>query len=214
MTSNTAQTPGTTASLEPTLSDSGKAEPAERAKEGTHRSHRPWSARRIPAALAALVIAGGAGLLLFDVSRVRAGAHAAAWRSSLAQELATRPLNDVWVLTGAAVTAALGLLLLCLAFTPGLRHQLPLTVPAGRTQMRAALDRDAAALLLRDAALRVPGISRARVRVRRHRIKVRADTRFRDPAEVKSELATALTHQRDQLALARPPRLAIRLRQI
>ncbi|MER7982771.1 DUF6286 domain-containing protein [Streptomyces sp. NPDC095817] len=211
MTSNTAQTPAT--AQESTLTDSGQAEPAEDAKEGTHRSRQPWSARRIPAALAALVIAAGGGMLLFDVSRVRAGAHAAAWRSSLARELTTRPLDDVWVLTGAAVAAALGLLLLFLALTPGLRHQLPLNAPAGQAQMRAALDRDAAALLLRDAALRVPGISRARVRVRRHRIKARADTRFRDAVEVKNELATALTHERDQLALGRPPRLAIRLRQ-
>jgi hypothetical protein len=181
--------------------------------DGTRPSHRPWSARRIPAALAALVIVAGAGILLFDISMVRAGHNAAAWRTRLAHELATRPLDDIWILTGAALTAALGLWLIALALTPGRRHLLPLNAPAGRCQVRAVLDRDAAALLLRDAAMRVPGVSRARIRVRRHRITARADIRFRDLGEVKDELTAVLHEQRDRLALTRPPRLTLRVRQ-
>ncbi|MGW9025396.1 DUF6286 domain-containing protein [Streptomyces sp. NPDC055722] len=79
--------------------------------------------------------------------------------------------------------------------------------------MRASLDRDGAATLLRDAALRVPGVSRARIRVRRHRIKARADIGFRDPGQVKQDLSAALHQQRDQLALAWPTRLVVRVRQ-
>jgi hypothetical protein len=179
------------------------------------RSHRPWSARRIPAALVAFVILVAAGAALFDVVAVRASRSAAAWRDHLADELATRPVDDVWMLTGAAVTAALGLWLIVLALTPGLRHLLPLRSPAGcpPPALRAALDRDGAAALLRDAAMRVPGVSRARIRVRRHRIKARADVRFRDPRQVRDDLAAVLREERDQLALARPPRLVVRVRQ-
>src|SRR5216110_3346719 len=54
--------------------------------DSTRPSHRPWSARRIPAALAALVIVAGTGILLFDISMVRAGHNAAAWRTRLAHE--------------------------------------------------------------------------------------------------------------------------------
>lgn len=176
-------------------------------------TRRLWSARRIPAALTALAVMAGAAVLLFDIAAVRAGRNAAAWRTGLAHELAARPLDDTWILAGAALTAALGLWLIILALTPGLRHQLPLNAPAGQNPVHAVLDRDAAALQLRDAAMRVPGVSRARVRVRRHRIKARADVRFRDLAQVKDELTAALHEQRDSLALARPPRLIIRARQ-
>ncbi|MBT2511787.1 hypothetical protein J7I98_39700 [Streptomyces sp. ISL-98] len=208
-----AATSLTVAKLAKQLPDATQPQHSSTADEGTRPSRRLWSARRIPAALTALVIAAGAGMLLFDISMVRAGHNAAAWRTRLAHELATRPLDDVWMLTGAALTAALGLWLIILALTPGLRHQLPLNTPGGQNPVRAVLDRDAAALLLRDAAMRVPGVSRARIRVRRHWIKARADIRFRDPGEVKTELTTVLREQRDQLALVHPPRITLRVRQ-
>ncbi|MDX3075472.1 DUF6286 domain-containing protein [Streptomyces sp. MI02-7b] len=176
-------------------------------------SRRLWSARRTPAALAALVMLFCAGMLLFDVVQVRAGQPAAAWRKGLFDELASRPLDDVWMLAGAATAAALGLWLIVLALTPGLRRRLPLQVPAGRGRTRATLDRDSAAQLLRDATLRVPGVSRARVRVRRHRTRVRADVRFRDPHDVKSEIVAAVRdEQRNRLALAHSPKPRVRAR--
>ncbi|MGO4456554.1 DUF6286 domain-containing protein [Streptomyces sp. M-16] len=173
-------------------------------------ARRPWSARRIPAALTALLVAAAAGTLLFDVVRVRAGRPAAAWRTRLADELATRPLDDVSIRIGAAVIAVLGLWLVVLALTPGLRNQLPLKTPDA--QMRAVLDRDAAALLLRDAAMRVPGVSAARIRVFQHRVRARADVRFRPAAEVKGDLVMALREELDRFALARAPRLAVQVR--
>lgn len=86
---------------------------------------RWWSRRRIPAAIVALVLSAACGALLFDTVRVRTGHTASAWRKSLTHELATRPLNDPWILTGAALSAALGLWLLVIAFTPGHRRLLP-----------------------------------------------------------------------------------------
>ncbi|MER5515308.1 DUF6286 domain-containing protein [Streptomyces sp. NPDC002763] len=175
-----------------------------------HRSHRPWSARRLPAALVASLVLVAAGAALVDVVAVRAGRPAAAWRRHLADELATRPVDDVWMLTGAAVAAAAGVWLIVLALTPGLRHWLPLRSPA--PGLRAALDRDGAADLIRDAAMRVPGVRKARVRVRRHRVKARADIRFREPRQVKDDLTAVLGDECDQLALARPPRIVVRVR--
>ncbi|MEV5431963.1 DUF6286 domain-containing protein [Streptomyces sp. NPDC052701] len=182
-------------------------------QDGGRRTRRPWSARRLPAALVASVILVAAGVALFDVVAVRAGRPAAAWRRRLADELATRPVDDVWMLTGAAVAAAVGVWLIVLALTPGLRHRLPVRSPAGSPRLRASLDRDGAADLLRDAALRVPGVGAARVRVRRHRVKARADVRFRDPRQVKDDLTAALDEERDRLALSRPPRIVVRVRQ-
>ncbi|MFH8574047.1 DUF6286 domain-containing protein [Streptomyces sp. NPDC017993] len=123
-------------------------------------------------------------------------------------------MDTIWILTGAAVAAALGLWLIILALTPGLRPQLPLRAPAdGHRQMRAVLDRKGAALLLRDAAMRVPGVSTARVRVHRRRVTVLAGVGFRDIADVKDDLTDTLRREEhDQLALARPPRLKVRVR--
>ncbi|KOV58205.1 hypothetical protein ADK64_36700 [Streptomyces sp. MMG1121] len=149
---------------------------------------------------------------MVDVVAVRAGRPAAAWRRHLADELATRPVDDVWMLTGAAVAAAVGVWLMILAFTPGQRRWLPLRSPARCPRVRAFLDRDGAAVLLRDAAMRVPGIGSARVLVGRHRIRARADVRFRDPRQVKDDLTAVLAEERDRLALARPPRVVVRLR--
>ncbi|MFF4398462.1 DUF6286 domain-containing protein [Streptomyces sp. NPDC001480] len=182
-------------------------------RDGWHRTRRPWSARRLPAALVAAVILVAAVAALGDVIAVRAGRPAAAWRRHLADELATRSVNDVWMLTGAAVAAAAGLWLIVLALTPGLRHWLPQRSPTGCPRLRALLDRDGAARLLRDAAMRVPGVGTAHIRARRHRITARADVRFRDPRQVKDDLTTALCEERNQLALARPARIVVRVRQ-
>ncbi|MER7841911.1 DUF6286 domain-containing protein [Streptomyces sp. NPDC096040] len=182
------------------------------ARDAGRRSHRPWSARRIPAALVASAILVAAVAALVDVIAVRAGRPAAAWRRHLADELATRTVDDVWMLTGAAVAAAVGVWLIILALTPGLRHWLPQRSPADCPRLRACLDRDGAAGVLRDAAMRVPGVGAARIRVGRHRIKAHADVRFRDPRQVKDDLTTVLDEERDRLALARPARIVVRVR--
>jgi len=177
-------------------------------------SRRSWGVRRVTAAVAATLILLGAGLLLFEAVWIRTGHDATAWWKTLTDEFASRPVDDVWILTGAAVAAALGVWLLVLSLTPALRRRLPLRVPAdSHGHARAELDRKGAALLLRDAAMRVPGVSAARVRVSRRRVKVRADVGFGDPAAVKDELTDAVRREEhDRLALARPPRPKVRIR--
>ncbi|WP_432172740.1 DUF6286 domain-containing protein [Streptomyces sp. Tue6028] len=180
--------------------------------DGGTRSPRLWSSRRVPAALVAVVALCVTGAFLYDVIAVRAGRPGGAWRTRLADELATRPVDDPWLLIGGAVAAVLGLWLLVLAFTPGMRRLLPLRTPEGCAEVGAWLNRRGAELLLRDAALRVPGVSRARVRVGRHRVSARADVRFRDPETVRGELVQALHEECRQLALAHTPRPAVRTR--
>ncbi|MFC9818024.1 DUF6286 domain-containing protein [Streptomyces virginiae] len=173
-------------------------------------SRRLWSERRIPAALTALAVTAAAGTLLVDVIRVRVSQPAAAWRSHLADDLASRPLDDTLTQAGGVVLAVLGLWLIVLALTPGLRHRLPLQTPGA--QIHAVLDRKAAALRMRDAAMRVPGVSGARVRLTRKRATARADVRFRTPADVQADLRTSLSQELDRLALAHRPSLRVRVR--
>jgi hypothetical protein len=175
---------------------------------GATRARRFWSSRRIPSALTAAVVLGLSGLFLYDVAAVRAGRHAMRWRSKLAEEFATRHLDDVWVILGASVCSALGLWLVVLALTPGERGVLPMA-RRGPRGVRAGLDRHAAELVLRDRAMEVSGVRWARVVVGRRRIKARAASHFRELTEVRGDLARALDDAVRQLGLARPPHLRV-----
>ncbi|MEU2249741.1 DUF6286 domain-containing protein [Streptomyces sp. NPDC019224] len=176
----------------------------ERTQDGAGRF---WSARRVPAGIVAAVVLGASGLLLYDVAAVRAGHPAMQWRRSLADELATRRLDDVWVLTGASVAAALGLWLLLLALTPGLRDLLPMR--REHTDVRAALDRTAAAMVLRDRAAEVSGVQSVRVRMGRSKVGVRAVSHFRELDDVRADLDTVLSTGIRELGLARQPSLSV-----
>ncbi|MDV9190207.1 DUF6286 domain-containing protein, partial [Streptomyces sp. SR27] len=165
--------------------------------------------RRIPAALLAAVVLGGAGLLLYDVAAVRADRSAMAWRRKLADGLATRPLDDTWVVLGAALACALGVWLIVLAVTPGLRAVLPMR--REHADVRAGLDREAAALALRDRAMEVSGVQSVRVRVGRAKVGVRAASHFRALDEVRADVERALTAGIAELGLAHPPALTVRV---
>ncbi|KUN04101.1 hypothetical protein AQI95_21995 [Streptomyces yokosukanensis] len=172
-------------------------------------SGRFWSPRRAPAAAVAVLLLAGAGLLLYDIAAVRAHHPAMRWRRALARQLAERPLDDTWVLAGAAVAAALGLWLIALAATPGLRGLLPMRRP--RPDVRAAVDRETAALLLRDRAMDVSGVRSVRVRMRRRKADVRAVSHFRDLDDVRADLDTVLTDTVRGLGLDRPPALSLQV---
>lgn len=184
-------------------------------RESGKSPRRFWSARRIPATIAALLSVAATGLLLYDVISVRAGRSAMHWRRRLAEELATRPLDDVWMIVGAAVAMALGLWLFLLAVTPGLRRLLPMRQPTGvpgTDEVSAALDRRAAALILRDRAMRVPGVQSAQVAVGRRKVKAQARAHFRDLEEVRTDLDATLSEAVTSLRLARQPTLTVHVR--
>lgn len=185
-------------------------DPAPAGERSGGGAHRFWSARRIPAGITALVVLGAAGLFLYDVAAVRADHPAMQWRRSLADGLAERRLDDVWVLTGASIAAALGLWLLLLALTPGLRDLLPMR--QGRPGVRAALDRTAAAMVLRDRAVEVPGVQSVRVRMGRSKVRVRAVSHFRELDDVRADLDTALSTGIRELGLTRQPSLSVHVR--
>jgi len=184
-----------------------KEPPAPAPAQGAHRF---WSTRRAPAALTAVLVLAASGVLLYDVAAVRANRPAMRWRRELAHQLAQRPLDDTWVLTGAGVAVALGALLLLLAATPGHRDVLPMR--GAHPDVRAGLHRDAAALVLRDRAIEVSGVQSAHVRMGRRRIDVRAVSHFRDLDDVHADLSTTLGAALDGLGLAHPPALSVHVR--
>ena len=171
---------------------------------------RFWSARRVPAALVALLLLVIAGFFLYDVTAVRAEQPAMRWRRELAAQLAERPLDDVWVLVGAGIAAALGTWLIVLAATPGLRDVLPMR----RTQpdVRAGLHREAAAQVLRDRAVEVSGVQSVRVRLTRAKADVGAVSHFRELDDVQADLEATLTEALKGLGLSRPLALSVHVR--
>lgn len=185
--------------------DSGPR-PGSEARRG---SGRFWSARRVPAALVAVVVLGAAGLLLYDVASVRADRPAMSWRRRLAEELASRPLDNAWVMGGAAAGVLIGVWLVVLAVTPGQRELLAMRRTA---EVRAGLDRGAAALVLRDRALEVAGVQSARVAVGRRKVTARAVSHFRELDDVRSDLDAALEQGLRRLGLARQLALSVRVR--
>ncbi|WP_030789696.1 DUF6286 domain-containing protein [Streptomyces sp. NRRL S-920] len=181
--------------------------PTLAAEDTGGKASRFWSPRRVPAALLALLIFGGAGLLLYDIVAVRAGHSAMRWRHDLAHQLGERPLDDAAVLAGAAVAALAGLWLLVLAATPGQRALLPMRRTG--SDVRAGLYRDAAATMLRDRAMDVSGVQSARVRMTRSKVNVRAVSHFRELDDVRGDLDATLADAIRDLGLARAPELSV-----
>ncbi|MFD7063164.1 DUF6286 domain-containing protein [Streptomyces sp. NPDC059906] len=168
------------------------------------RARRPWSARRVPAALVALVGAAACAALLYDVLSVHlADRRPAGPRTGAVDWLATHGPGDTGVVAGGAVAAVLGAWLLCLALTPGLRGVLPMSPVPGQPGQRAVLERAAAAELVRDAASAVPGVTRVRVRCRRRRVRVRARLSFGDRPATRAALRTTTAATLSTLGLSR-----------
>ncbi|NEC88224.1 DUF6286 domain-containing protein [Streptomyces sp. SID12501] len=174
---------------------------------GDAPGRRFWSARRVPAAVLALLLLLGAGAFLYDITAVRANRPAMSWRRSLARQLAQRPLDDTWVLVGAGIAVFLGGWLLVLAVTPGLRGVLPMR--RTHADVRAGLHRAAAAMVLRDRAVEVSGVQSVRVRMTRTRADIRAVSHFREIDDVRADLDDVLADAIRSLGLSRPPALSV-----
>ncbi|MCX5210183.1 DUF6286 domain-containing protein [Kitasatospora sp. NBC_00240] len=162
------------------------------------RERAPRTAATAVVVVAALAVCGP---LLYDVIAVRAGYRAAYWRTELADQLATRHLDDLWVLLGAGAAVLLGGWLLRLAFAPGLRRWLSLLPAAGTDAM---IDRAGVGALLVARADEVPGVERTTVRINRRRARVTIEGPA-DPAAVQRDLIAEL----DRITLARPLRLEV-----
>lgn len=199
-------TPGGPRELEQSTSAAGY-DPGGGSVRTGGREGRFWSVRRLPAAIVSLLALAASGLLLYDLVSVRTGNSAMTWRRRLADELAATPVDDPKVLAAACVVTLLGVWLITLAVTPGRRGLLPMRRQVA--DVRAGLERTAAALVLRDRAMRVSGVQSVRVAVGRRKVRARAQAHFRDLHDVRGDLDSALGDGIRQLGLARQPGLSV-----
>ncbi|WP_328297945.1 DUF6286 domain-containing protein [Streptomyces sp. NBC_00435] len=172
-------------------------------------SARFWSPRRVPAAVAALAVLGVAGLFLYDLAAVRAHRPGMRWRRELGHALERHTPGDLAVLIGGGGLAAAGAALLLYALAPGRRGIL--TMRAGHPEVRAGLERRAAAQVLRDRAMEVSGVRSVRVRVGRAHVGVRAVSHFRELDDVRADLDAVLAVGVDELGLAHGLRPRVRV---
>lgn len=116
--------------------------PAEESA-GRRTTTRRWSGRRVPVALLTSLATVACGALALDL--IRPGAPAI-------------------VVVAGGLTALLGVWMVVLAVTPGLRRRS--TVRTGADRVDATVDRSAVRSLIRDTVADVNGITTVRVRVR------------------------------------------------
>ncbi|MFP8887187.1 DUF6286 domain-containing protein [Streptomyces mangrovi] len=167
----------------------------------------------MPAAIVALVLAVAAAVLLYEAVAASIDKAPSAWRREITADLAARPLDDPWAIAGAALAVLLGLWLVVLAVTPGLRGLLPMRGGSSDgIRVRAGLERSAAEAVLHDRLLDVPGVRSVRVDTGRHRVRVRARAHFRPLEEVRGDLDRVLQEGVRQLGLARRMRRSVRVR--
>ena len=130
-------------------------------------------------------------------------AGAANWPDQLAE----RPLDDIWVLVGAGVAAALGLWLLLLALTPGLRSVLPMR--RTHPDVRAGLAPGRwPPWSCATGPWRSPACSRHGYGCAGRKADVRAVSHFRELDDVRADL-DAVARRRDQGPGAGPPALVV-----
>ncbi|NYI03315.1 DUF6286 domain-containing protein [Allostreptomyces psammosilenae] len=188
--------------------DHRPGETGETGQPGAAR--RPWSARRLPSALLASVLLAGSALLLYDLAAVRVGRPEAAWRRWLTEELAGRRMDDPAVLLAAALAVLLGLWLVVLALTPGMRRLLPVRPPGAG--VRVLVERRGLEAVLGERVRRVPGVGTARVRARRRWVRAEAEACARRPAAVREDVTALVAEELVRLGPARPPRVRVAVR--
>ncbi|MFE9123498.1 DUF6286 domain-containing Asp23/Gls24 family envelope stress response protein [Streptomyces sp. NPDC007172] len=160
---------------------------------GAASRRRCWSARRLPTAVLILLAGVVCAAVTVDVIRVHITGHdAGAWRARAVDRLAGLRVDDVGVTVAALIAAALGVLMLVLAFTPG--HRRLLALATAGTRQSVVINRLTVATLVRDAVSSVEGVEKVRVRVRRRRLTVRARLAFGDQ-ETALRQATSATER-------------------
>jgi hypothetical protein len=118
--------------------------------------------------------------------------------------------DDILVLAAASLLATLGLLLLLLALRPGRLRAIPLR--SNDANVVLGIARPDLRRYIARAAQNVDGIDRARVKVRRHRIRIRAVSPLHHTAELTDQVRSAVAQRLDTLAPLHRPHLRVTVR--
>ncbi|GII83638.1 hypothetical protein Ssi03_16280 [Sphaerisporangium siamense] len=178
------------------------------ARRAAARAFRPR--RAISATVTALLLSLAALLTLAGAVSAATGTDMRMPPWSWLADFAAGPVDDPGHLAAASGALALGLFLLGLAFVPGRARVVPLAPDDPMTV--TAITRGGLRRHLATVAEGVDGVSRARVRVGRHAVRVNATTPLREPAGLPGEVTEAVGDRLDELRPLRPLRVHVDVR--
>lgn len=171
----------------------------------------PRRGRTVPAAIVALVLAGGAASVVVDVVAVGTTHHAVVWPYRLiAGDLRSARWDDAAVMAVAGAFAALGLVLVAIALSGTRRRLVTLRSPRADLDVRAT--RRSIRRVVVTEARGVDGVIAARVRLRRWGARVRITTPLVDTAEVTQRVEERLGGLLEQLTPGRQVQVRARAR--
>jgi hypothetical protein len=179
--------------------------------------------RVIPACLTALAILALSVVAAVSLVQELAGRPALVPLGALVRHARTLRLDSPVMVTAAAVTAGLGLILLGCAVIPGRAETLPLEAVAGQhldsrpaagTYPVAGVSRSGLRTALVATVADVDGVAAVRVRVRGRRVTARVRTELTSIAALREAVSRAAEDRLGQSGLARPPAVRIRVRHL
>lgn len=165
--------------------------------------------RALPASVLAVALLAGCLVTVGSLIEYLTGAKGFASFGRVVARLHAIAWNDRWVAVGGVAALAAGLALLMLAILPGRAVVLPL---AGDDGFAAGVARRGLCAALRDTAQSVDGVSSARVRLRRRKVRVKIRTAYVHSAGL-SERVRAVVDERIGLIGPDPaPRVVVAAR--
>ncbi|GAA5041948.1 hypothetical protein HNP84_002263 [Thermocatellispora tengchongensis] len=185
------------------------ARTVRRARRAAMRRFRPR--RIVPATIAAAVLLAVSLLVLIEVVSGLVGRPARIIPyDAMLRWAATTRWNEAAVLTGAAIVALVGLLLLLLGLVPGRPSHVPLRTEDPELIM--GMQRRSFARALERAAETVPGVTRARARMRGGRVLITASSAMHDPGGLEQSVREAVYGKLRSLAPAVEPPVDVKVR--
>jgi len=165
--------------------------------------------RVFPATMVAVVLLAAMVLIVISCVQILLGQPPLIGFATLAAQGASLHWADVAVLVAGGVLAALGVVLLVCAWSPGKPSVLPLASSGGRSS--AGATRHSLRRAVIDAAGRVDGVSHATATITASRVRATVSTPLRDRGDLAERVETAVGEQLTTIALDRPPTVNVRV---
>jgi hypothetical protein len=172
------------------------------------RSFRPR--RVLPALIVATLLAIAGILTATMVISTATGHHDVLFAAAAAQAGRQLHWQDPATLAIAAAATAIGTILIVLGLVPGRGTMVAIASPDPQTV--TGITRYGLRRYLAAAATEVDGISRARVKIRTRRVRVKASSPLRDAPGLSGQVKAAVTSRLEEMAALRPLHASVTVR--
>lgn len=187
------------------LGDAGRRREARRRSAHEFRKRRAFVAAAVAALMAVIGGLGSAEIVARQNGRYILPQR---WTDLALAELHRLLWSDPQVQLTGFILIGTGMIVLLYALSPGRARMEPIRVADAYTA--AALTSEGLSRALTDAALGIPGVDRASVRVGR-RVTVRAYTPYRNPGNIADLVRAAVTSRLEEIDPIRSRRVAVKL---